>query len=125
MFNCLYAVLKALNLVKLSEGRADAADSHAVTFFWNTSPVGQMRELFNAYPQLDLPVAYNVRPLSEFSYYGGPEKQPDSEIRKVILSILRTSVRCALGFLSFILRFCNQRRIRVSCSIIIFIAVVN
>lgn len=84
----LYAVLKALNLVEINGNRARAADNHAVTLFWNTSPVGQMRELLNAYPQLDLPVAYNVRPLSEFSYYGGPEKQPDSEIRKVILAIL-------------------------------------
>ncbi len=84
----LYAALKALNLVTTSEGRVEAADSHAVTLFWNTSPVGQMRELINAYPQLDLPVTYNIHPLSEFSYYGGLQTQPDAEIRRAILSVL-------------------------------------
>ncbi len=84
----LYAILKALNLVHIRDGTVNAADNHAVTLFWNTAPVGQVREILSAYPQLDLPLVYNIKPLSVFSYYGSLETRPHSEIRKAILSVL-------------------------------------
>lgn len=86
----LYAVLKALNLVQIRDGMVDAADNHAVTLFWNTSPVGQIREILSAYPQLDLPVVYNIKPLSAFSYYGSLQTRPHAEIRKMILTVLES-----------------------------------
>jgi hypothetical protein len=84
----LYDMLKALKLVYVRDNTAGAEDNQAVTLFWNTSPVGQVREIVRAYPELDSPLDYDTKPLSAFAYYGELNTHPHSILRRKILEVL-------------------------------------
>ncbi len=84
----LYTMLETLNLLEFGDGTIGAADNDAVTLFWGSQPISQLREIIKQYPKIDLGLDIDARQLAQYTYYSQVNVQIPYEIRSRVLAQL-------------------------------------
>jgi len=87
--NWLYAILQALNLVKVNEVAFHAAEGKAVKLFWGSRATSQLRDILQQYVHFDQVLPLDTRSLARYSYYSYTPVLPASQIRKRVIDMLQ------------------------------------